>query len=117
MSIESRTRPATEVALPQTVDLVVSTIAKACNPDRILLFGSAVNGTSGPDSDLDLLVIMDTDLPRHRRAAPLRLLFDPYPCPMDILVYTSQEVDRWRGATNHIIAEALRTGRVVYERA
>jgi predicted nucleotidyltransferase len=103
--------------LPETVDLAVSTIVRGCDPERIVLFGSAANGSWGPDSDLDLLVIAASDLPRHRRAAVLRLLFDPYPCSMDILVYTPEEVARWRGATNHIVSEALRTGMVVYERS
>ena len=103
--------------LPDTVDHVVSTIARACDPDQIVVFGSAAAGRWGPDSDLDILVIMDSDLPRHRRAAPMRMLFNPYPCPMDILVYTAAEVAKWRGVTNHVVAEALRTGQVVYERA
>ncbi|MFH1567254.1 MAG: nucleotidyltransferase domain-containing protein [Gemmatimonadota bacterium] len=95
----------------------MSTIVRECDPEQIIVFGSAANGRWRPDSDLDLLVVMESDLPRHRRAAPLRMLFDPYPCPMDILVYTAEEVERWRGAANHIVAEALRTGQVVYERA
>lgn len=38
------------------------------------------------------------------------------PCAMDILVYTSDEVARWKGTVNHIVTEAFETGRVVYER-
>ena len=60
---------------------------------------------------------MDSTLPRHKRAAPIRLLFSPYPCPMDILVYTPTEVGKWQGTTNHIVTEALDRGKVVYERA
>lgn len=98
------------------VDQVVETIAGGFDPERIILFGSAANGEWPPGSDLDLLVVMHTDLPRHRRAVPIKLLFSPYPCAMDILVYTPAEVERWTGTTNHIITEALQTGRVVYER-
>ncbi|MEW6753474.1 MAG: nucleotidyltransferase domain-containing protein [Candidatus Latescibacterota bacterium] len=104
-------------SLAGTVDHVVSTIARACHPYQIIVFGSAANGRWTADSDLDLLVVMDSDLPRHRRAAPLHLLFDPYPCPMDILVYTPAELARWRHVPGHIVAEVLRTGTVVYERA
>ena len=107
---------AVPTSLKETVEAVVATIVRGCNPHRVILFGSAANGQWTPDSDLDLLVIADSALPRHRRAAALRLLFDPYPCPMDILVYTPAEVQRWRDSANHIVAEALRTGKVVYER-
>ena len=53
---------------------------------------------------------------RERRAAPIRLLFRPTPCSMDILVYTPQEVRYWDGTVNHIVTEALQAGKVMYER-
>ena len=91
-------------------------IVRNCDPERIILFGSAATGRTRRGSDLDLLVVMDSTLPRHKRAAPIRLLFSPYPCPLDILVYTPAEVGRWLGTTNHIVTEALDQGKVVYER-
>lgn len=96
---------------------VVGTIVEHCNPERIVLFGSAAHGQWERGSDLDLLVVMESKLPRHRRAVPLKLLFSPYPCPLDILVYTPEEVKRWAGTPNHIITEALETGKVVHERS
>ena len=50
------------------------------------------------------------------RAAPIRLLFSPYPCPMDILVYTPAEIDKWYGTANHIVTEAMDTGKTAYGR-
>ena len=102
---------------PNVIGSVVSVIVQNCNPERIILFGSAATGRTHQGSDLDLLVVMDSTLPRHKRAAPIRLLFSPYPCPMDILVYTPAEVGKWQGTTNHIVTEALDQGKVVYERA
>lgn len=116
MTEDSELSLAQTAACAETLEWVVSTIVRGCEPERIVLFGSVAKGAWDLDSDLDLLVIAHSDLPRHRRAAPLRLLFEPYPCPMDILVYTPAEVSRWRHVTNHIVAEALRTGKVVYER-
>ena len=101
---------------PDVIGSVVSVIVQNCDPERIILFGSAATGRTHQGSDLDLLVVMDSILPRHKRAAPIRLLFSPYPCPMDILVYTPTEVRKWRGTTNHILTEALDRGKVVYER-
>ena len=101
---------------PDVIGSVVSVIVRNCDPERIILFGSAATGRTRRGSDLDLLVVMDSTLPRHKRAAPIRLLFSPYPCPMDILVYTPAEFGRWRGTTNHIVTEALDQGKVVYER-
>lgn len=99
---------------PETVRRVVRTIAENCKPEKIVVFGSCARGDVGPASDLDLLVIMDSDAPRYKRAAPLRLLFDPAPCPMDILVFTPAEVQQWNGTVNHIVTEALQKGVVAY---
>ncbi len=103
--------------IPQeTISAIIQAIADHFSPQRIVVFGSYSSGQPTPDSDLDLLVVMSSDLPRHKRATPIRLLFRPTPCAMDILVYTPEEIAYWNGTPNHIITEALRSGRVVYER-
>ncbi len=100
----------------ETIEAIVRAIAEKFSPEKIVLFGSYASGRPTPDSDLDLLVIMQTDLPRHKRAVPMRLLFRPVPCAMDILVFTPDEVSYWNGVANHVITEALASGKVVYER-
>ncbi len=106
----------TSAIRPEVIDRVVDTIVHKCRPEKIVIFGSAVTGRMHPGSDVDLFVVMNTSLPRYKRSAPIRLLFDPYPCPMDILVYTPEEVRKWNGVTNHIVTEVLSKGEVVYER-
>ena len=109
---------ATGGLIPQeTIDVIIRSIAERFSPHKIIMFGSYATGRPTPDSDLDLFLVMDTDLPRYKRATPIRLLFQPTPCAMDILVYTPEEVARWNGTTNHIIAEVLRSGKTVYERS
>ena len=98
------------------VDRVIETISDRVSPapDRGLRF-------AGPrrckhDSDLDLLVEMETDVSRREQARRIRRAFDPYPCPMDIVVYTPAEVKRWAQAPASLVATAFREGRIVYER-
>lgn len=105
-----------ELIAQETIQGVVDAIAENFSPDRIIVFGSYACGRPTRDSDLDLLIVMRTSLPRHKRAAPIRLLFRPTPCSMEILVYTPEEVEQWNGTLNHIITEAFRWGKVVYER-
>jgi uncharacterized protein len=100
---------------PQTIDGVIATIATTFRPSKVLLFGSYANGQPTPDSDLDLLVVMDTDRPHNQRSTPIRLLFQPMPCAMDVLVVTPEEVAYWNGTVNHIITAAFETGKVVYD--
>ena len=105
-----------ELIQPETIDGVVQAIAENFSPEKIILFGSYVTDNPDKDSNLDLLVIMDSDLPRYERSVPMKMLFRPYPCAMDILVFTPGEVEYWNGTVNHIITEVFRTGKVVYER-
>lgn len=105
-----------ELISPETIDGVAKAIVENFHPEKIILFGSYASGTPTPDSDLDLLVVMESDQPRYRRSPPLRLLFRPVPCPMDILVYTPAEVNKWKEANSHIVTIAHNTGRVMYER-
>lgn len=93
---------------------IVSRIGEAMHPLRILLFGSYADGTATDDSDLDLLVVMESSEPRYKRGASIRNLFWPPKAPMDILVYTPEEVKRWNGLPNHVLTNAFKTGKVLY---
>lgn len=105
-----------ETVPPEIILAIAEAIVERFDPEKIIVFGSYASGRPTPDSDLDLLVIMETDAPRHKRAVPLHLLFRPTPCAMDILVYTPEEVAYWNGVPNHVVTEALATGKVLYER-
>jgi uncharacterized protein len=97
------------------IDAIVAKIVAEIRPLQILLFGSYANGHPTPDSDLDLLIVMATDRTKNKRSTPIRLLFQPMPCSMDVLVFTPEEVDYWKGTTNHIITEAFQTGKMLYD--
>lgn len=106
----------TDELLREMTDVIVREI----KPRRIILFGSYARGDARPDSDLDFLVVEDGpfDAQRSRRAAMTRLweLFFDYFIPMDFLVFTPEEIEKWKDAKNHVIAHAMREGRMLYER-
>ncbi|MBI5014197.1 MAG: nucleotidyltransferase domain-containing protein [Deltaproteobacteria bacterium] len=77
-------QPRGDAVPPATVDAIVRAIAERLSPDQIVIFGSYASGRPVPDSDLDLPVVMETELPRHKRAATVRLLFRPLPAPWTI---------------------------------
>jgi len=54
---------------------------------------------------------------RRQEMARLWRLLAEFRVPKDILVYSSEEVKRWREARNHVIAHALREGRLLYDRS
>lgn len=83
-------------------------------PQRIILFGSAARGESDAESDLDLLVIKETQEPFLERLEAMANL-----CPSgvhaDILVYTPGEIQAMLDEENPFITQAFREGKVIYE--
>ncbi|MBF0174756.1 MAG: nucleotidyltransferase domain-containing protein [Magnetococcales bacterium] len=95
-------------------------IVEAVHPERIILFGSYARGDAAPDSDVDLLVITTETYGLHNcRRKCLARLWRALPrirTPVDIILSSADEVSQWRDTTNHLIAHALREGKVLYER-
>lgn len=113
-------RMTTAFAYPAVTDEllaeVVQRIRSVGSPQKIVLFGSWARGTARPDSDLDLLIIEESDLPRWRRSARYRrALCGVFPAK-DLLVWTPQEIDAWRLVPNAFISTVLREGKLLYER-
>ncbi|MBM4027968.1 MAG: nucleotidyltransferase domain-containing protein [Planctomycetes bacterium] len=96
---------------------VVECIATRFHPDKIILFGSRARGQSGPNSDADLLVIMPTNGSKRQQAVQIDLALEGIPIPIDLIVVAPEEVEKYRDATGTIIGEAVREGKVLYERA
>jgi predicted nucleotidyltransferase len=65
-------------------------IVKTYQPERVILFGSLSNGSANP-SDIDLLVIKETDEGRIKRAQQLYRKID-WAHPLDLIVRTPAEV-------------------------
>jgi len=59
-----------EIITQSTIAAIAQTIATQIKPQQILLFGSYASGTPTEDSDLDLLIVMETDRPKNKRSTP-----------------------------------------------
>ena len=81
------------------------------------MFGSRAREEARPDSDFDLLVIAPSTLPRWRRTPSLYRLLAGLGVSKDIVWWTPEEVEEWRGAKSHFINTAIREGKVLYERS
>jgi predicted nucleotidyltransferase len=89
-------------------------IAREFQPDRIILFGSYAYGTPGPDSDVDLLVVMPFE-GRHTKQAIRILNRLNVLTPIDLLVRRPEEVRERLEMGDCFMREILERGKVMYE--
>lgn len=95
---------------------VVRRIRAVAEPERIILFGSQARGDAKPSSDIDLLIIAQSDLPRYKRSVPFYRALLGLGVAKDIIVYTPEEVEDWKTASCSLVAAVLREGKVLYEK-
>ncbi len=100
-----------------TIPAAVARIVDALSPEQIVLFGSYAYGQPTPDSDVDLLVVMDTDASATDRFLSVSRLLRPRPFPVDILVRTPDEIDSALRTGDSFITEVMAHGKVLYERS
>jgi predicted nucleotidyltransferase len=111
--------PRTDPSAARAIARMARRLARQFHPDRIILFGSHARGDAGPDSDIDLLVVLPLKNPRREKAAlelAMRLAVHDIKYPKDIIVVTPEEVERQRGLSGTIVHPALLEGRTVYVR-
>ena len=99
---------------PSAIDEVVCAIVEGFRPLKIILFGSRAWGAPRADSDLDLLVILDTRQRTLLLACEIAARV-PHPLPLDILVKTPGDVARRLEMGDPFLAEILTRGKVLYE--
>lgn len=95
---------------------VVEKITINFNPEKIILFGSYAYGHPTIDSDIDLLIVMNTDIKPHKRAVPVRKILKGIGIPKDIIVKTPEEFERFKDIIGTIIYPAVHKGKVLYEK-
>ena len=91
-------------------------IVAHCDPLRIILFGSFARGEAGPDSDIDLLVVLPEVADKRQAAIDIRRKLADLPVGKDIIVTTPDEIQRRGNLVGSLLRPALREGKVLYER-
>jgi predicted nucleotidyltransferase len=103
------------VALSEIND-TIQVIVKKFSPDKIILFGSHAKGHPNSDSDVDLLVIIDTNRSTWDLSVEISLALK-HSFPMDIIVRTPQEIARRLKDGDFFMKNIMENGKVLYERS
>ena len=91
-------------------------IGLVAHAERVILFGSHARGQAGEDSDLDILVVAESEQPRHKRSRELYRHIRPRHFALDILVFTPAEVARAMRTDVSFISQAMNEGKTLYVR-
>ena len=102
---------------PDLMAVITQRLVTEFDPDQIILFGSHAWGLPGQDSDVDLLVIVpETDERPAARAARAHRCLRDIRLPMDLVVRSRREVDRFARVSASLEAVILDRGKVLYGR-
>ena len=99
-------------------DVLVEALVAEFDPVRIILFGSVAAGSDGPDSDIDLLIVLD-DAPladRRRKMVEMRRATRDVAAPHDLLVTSVADLARNSAKPGTTEYEPAQHGVAVYER-
>lgn len=96
------------------VEGMVRRLVDKFHPDQVILFGSRARGEAGPDSDVDLLVVLPRVDSRTEAALAMRLALRDYDIVKDIVVTTSEDLRRRANLVGTIEYPATHHGKVLY---
>lgn len=99
----------------RVIRAVVKQIAEKFQPEKIVLFGSYAYGKPRPESDVDLLVVMETSLRSRQQRLEISRALSPRPFPLDIIVRTPKELEERIALGDIFLREIMTQGKVVYE--
>ncbi len=105
-----------EAGIKEIILQIVGKIVKEYQPEKVILFGSYAYGAPDRDSDIDLLIIKDTqERPIDRRVAVAKIVSDPKRIiPIEPIVLTPKEIDERLRIGDQFIKQILQKGTVLY---
>lgn len=90
-------------------------IVAVANPQRVILFGSAVRGKMTKDSDIDMLVIVAKSVHRRHLSQEIYRRLRGMGISVDVVVATEEDLKKYGSKSGTILKPALQEGRVLYE--
>ena len=97
-----------------TLDEIIRRVVEVAQPERIILFGSAVRGTMARNSDVDLLIVKEGGDSKHLRTRIYENLYGVR-VAVDAILVSPADLERYKDSHALVIKPALQEGKVVYE--
>ena len=104
------------IDVPAQIERIVKRIVRKFHPEQIILFGSQARGDAGPDSDVDLLIVMPVVGSIREKRLEISLSLPIRPIPVDVIVTTPENFAWRKDIVGTIEWPASREGKVLYSR-
>jgi len=114
--VKTDVRPTGFPPVAKTLPKAVKRLVAELKPEKIILFGSYAYGNPTPDSDVDLLIVMNTRARLKNRYLAVSRLLRPREFPVDIVVKTPREIERALKTNSFFTREIYTKGITLYER-
>jgi predicted nucleotidyltransferase len=106
-----------KIRINRKIGAMVRRIVKQFRPAKIILFGSYAKGTAGPDSDVDLLIVMPVRGSRHKKAVEIGVALHDIEISKDVIVVTPEEFEWRKDVIGTIEWPAVREGQLLYAKS
>lgn len=104
--------------IPHAVlDALIDRVVGAVHPQRIILFGSAARNEMGPDSDLDVLVVVADGTRQGEVSAAVYRALRRFGYPVDVVVVRESDLALFKDHPGMVYQRALADGREIYHAA
>lgn len=101
--------------MKKSINNIIENIKANYRPEMIMLFGSYATGKATKESDIDILLVKETDKHPIWRRVEVQLAVNAN-VPLDILVYTPQEFDRFIKDKNSFLYNIYTSGKIVFNK-
>lgn len=95
------------------IDIAVQKVLSVMNPTKIILFGSAARGEASTNSDIDLIIVLESE-DTIEDSIQAKLAMSPIGVPVDILVYTPEEFTKRSVDIHSVVHDAICEGKILY---
>ncbi|MDP2621003.1 MAG: nucleotidyltransferase domain-containing protein [Hyphomicrobiales bacterium] len=96
------------------IDTLIQRIVARIQPQKVMIFGSYAKETATIKSDLDVFVIKETTLPMASRADDLKPMLTQTLIPVDIHIYTPEEVEEYGKEPFSFVNSVIKSGKTVF---
>lgn len=104
------------IANEMDIRRIVERAIALCNPDCVYLFGSYAKGTVHAGSDIDLLIVAPSALPRQHRGKQLKAALTTFPFRFDLLFFTPLELEDEMNDPFSFVSSIIASGRLMYQK-